>query len=196
MMIEKLRPDEVYQVAKLHQTYMDKGFLCKLGSDFLARLYAEMIASENAFCIVAHDGVHVAGFVSGTKHVAGFYKEFISRNFIGVGLILLPKIFSLTTIKKILETLLYPSKKEGDLPDAELLSIIVDEPYRGRGVSRDLFNALVDEFACQSIHRFKIVVGDDLKSACRFYEHAGCVLHSELEVHAGEKSRIYVWGMG
>lgn len=53
MKIEKLRPDEVEQVARLHQTYMDRGFLSTLGSNFLARLYAEMLASENACCIVA-----------------------------------------------------------------------------------------------------------------------------------------------
>lgn len=99
-------------------------------------------------------------------------------------------------MKKILETLPYPSKKEGDLPYAKLLSIVVDERYRGRGVSGELFNALVNEFASQSVNRFKVIVGADLTPACRFYEYAGCVLHSEIEVHAGMKSRVYVWGIG
>jgi ribosomal protein S18 acetylase RimI-like enzyme len=195
MKIRKLRLVEVDQVAKLHQTYIGRGFLSTLGSNFLARLYGSMLASENTFCIVACDGPHIAGFVSGSKHVAVFYKQFILSNFISVGVILLPKIFSLTTVKKIVETLLYPLKKKLDLPDAELLSIVVDEPYRGQGVSRELFHALVYEFASRSINHFKIVVGDHLTAACRFYEQMGCVLHSELEVHVGEKSRIYVWGI-
>jgi hypothetical protein len=48
MKIEKIRPDEVDQVARLHQTYMDRGFLSTLGYNFLVRLYAAMVASENA----------------------------------------------------------------------------------------------------------------------------------------------------
>jgi len=55
---------------------------------------------------------------------------------------------------------------------------------------------MVNEFASQSVNRFKVIVGADLTPACRFYEHAGCVLHSEIEVHAGMKSRVYVWGIG
>jgi len=193
MKIGKLRPNDVDQVAKLHQTYMERGFLSTLGSTFLARLYAAMLASEHAFCIVARDGAQVAGFVSGTKHVAGFYKEFILRDFFSVGLILLPKIISLPTMKKMLETLVYPSKEKGDLPDAELLSIVIDKRYRGQGVSVELFNALVDEFASQSVNRFKVVVGANLTAANRFYEKAGGEVVKQIEVHKGEMSNIYLF---
>jgi hypothetical protein len=69
-------------------------------------------------------------------------------------------------------------------------------PSSGRTDSGELFNAMVDEFLSQSIDRFKVVVGVELRSAHRFYEHVGCVLHSEIEVHEGMHSRVYVWGMG
>jgi hypothetical protein len=69
-------------------------------------------------------------------------------------------------------------------------------PSSGRIDRGGLFKALVDEFLSRSVTRFKIVVGVELRSAHRFYEHAGGVQQSEIEVHAGEKSRVYVWGMG
>ena len=71
----------------------------------------------------------VAGFVSGRKHMPGFYKEFILRNFISAGVILLPKIFSLTTMKNILETLLHPAKK-GKKSKSDVESFIEFETMR------------------------------------------------------------------
>lgn len=195
MMIDKIRPGDVEQVAILHQTYMNRGFLATLGVGFLEKLYAGMVTSDNAFCIVARDGARDVGFVSGTKHVSRFYKEFIVNNFFSVVIILLPKIFNAKTVKKVVETLVYPMKKEASLPDAELLSIVVEESYRVKGVSKELFNLLVHEFASRHVNRFKVVVGADLAAACRFYEKMGGVLHSEIEVHQGIKSRVYVWGM-
>lgn len=195
MKIEKIQPGDVEQVAALHQTYMNRGFLATLGTGFLEKLYAAMIASENAFCIVTCDAGRVVGFVSGSKHVAGFYKEFILNHFFSVGFTLLPKIFNLNTAKKVVETLMYPTKKAENLPDEELLSIVVDEGYWGQSVSKALFNGLVDEFASRAVKRFKVVVGADLTAACRFYESMGGVLHSEIEVHKGMKSRVYVLEM-
>ncbi len=195
MMIDKIQPDDVEQVAALHQHYMSRGFLPTLGIGFLKKLYAGMVTSDNAFCIVARDAGGVVGFVSGAKHVAGFYKEFVLNNFFSIGHILLPKIFNLKTMKKVVETLFYPLKKEASLPDAELLSIIVEESCRAKGVSQELFNGLVHEFTSRHIDRFKVVVGADLAIACRFYEKMGGVLYSETEVHQAMKSRVYVWGM-
>lgn len=79
------------------------------------------------------------------------------------------------------------------MPEAELLSIVVDEAYRGKGISPRLFNKLIEEFKKVGIEKFKVVVGSNLLPACRFYEKMGGVFHSEIEVHKGERSRVYVW---
>lgn len=79
------------------------------------------------------------------------------------------------------------------MPKAELLSIVVEEAYRGEGISQRLFNKLVEEFEKYDIDRFKVVVGSNLLPACKFYEKMGGIFHSEIEVHKGEKSRVYVW---
>jgi GNAT superfamily N-acetyltransferase len=193
MIIEKLCTADVEKVATLHHTYMDRGFLTSLGPAFLCQLYSSMIDSKRTFCIVARDAGRVIGFVSGTDHLSEFYKEFLLRKFFLVGLILLPKIVNINNIKKVLETLSYPKKKEKNLPDSELLSIVVEKRYRGQDVSRELFNSLVDEFKSRNICKFKVVVGAELIAACRFYEIMGCIIHSEIEVHEGMKSRAYLW---
>lgn len=158
-------------------------------------MYQTMITSQNAFCIVAEKNEEVIGFVSGATSVGGFYKEFLKNNFLRASIILLPKVFNPLTIKKIIETLFYPAKKERGLPNAELLSIIVERNYQGKGISRKLFDSLIKEFKNRGIDQFKVVVGLNLKQACRFYEKMGGFLHSEIEVHKGEKSRIYVWNI-
>ena len=115
------------------------------------------------------------------------------RNIFRASLCLIPKILRPGIFKKIFETLLYPVKKDSDLPKAELLSIVVDETYRGKGISQRLFNKLTEEFKKDGIEKFKVVVGSNLLPACRFYEKMGGILHLEIEVHKGEKSRVYVW---
>ena len=61
-------------------------------------------------------------------------------------------------------------------------------------MSKDLFNGLVEEFEKRGVRRFKIVVGDELLGAKRFYEKMGCVAREEpIEVHKGETSRVYTY---
>jgi ribosomal protein S18 acetylase RimI-like enzyme len=195
MRIEKIGLNDVDQISRLHQNYMEKGFLSSLGTKFLGKLYEAMIKSKIAFCIVACDESRIVGFVSGTKNTGHFYKEFIRKYYLSVLMLLLPKVINLKNLQKMFETLFYPVKQEYSLPDAELLSIVVDEDYRGKGIGKDLFKKFLEEINSLSINKFKVVVGEELSTACRFYESVGCVLHSEIEVHRGKKSRVYVWGM-
>ncbi|HDY69133.1 MAG TPA: GNAT family N-acetyltransferase [Candidatus Scalindua sp.] len=111
------------------------------------------------------------------KSLGLFLGQLRQVNFIKASTILLPKILNLQFVKKIIETLLYPARKEQNLPNAELLSIVVDKNYRGKGIAQNLFEKLEEEFRSRDIKQFKVVVGSDLKAACRFCEKMGCILH-------------------
>lgn len=152
-----------------------------------------MVTSKSAFCLVVIEDEKIIGFVSGTENISMYYKEFLRKNFLKASIILFPKLSHPKIAKKINETLFYPVKKEKDLPEAELLSIVVEKSYQGKGISLMLFEKMIDEFKKKKINKFKVVVGSNLTAACRFYEKMGGVLHSEVEVHKGEKSRIYIW---
>jgi GNAT superfamily N-acetyltransferase len=186
---------DINEVSKLHYQYIPSGFLSSLGISFLNLLYKSMIDSKYAFCIVVEEEGKIIGFVSGTVSVGGFYKEFLKKNFLMASIILLPKFLNLKIARRIFETFFYPVKKEQNLPNAELLSIVVEKNYQGKGISQKLFERLVEEFSKKGINQFKVVVGSNLIPACKFYEKMGGVLQQEIEIHKGEKSRVYVWEM-
>ena len=193
MDIGKAKNIDIENVALLHREYINTGFLSSLGSPFLELIYQSMVNSNNAFCIVSKENNQIIGFSSGAISVGAFYKDFLMSNIIKASMILLPKILNLQFVKKIFETLLYPSRKEQNLPNAELLSIVVDKDYRGKGIAQKLFGKLEEEFRSRNIKQFKVIVGSKLIAACKFYEKMDGILYSEIEVHKGEKSRIFVW---
>ncbi len=193
MNTEEAKDIHIENVACLHREYIKSGFLSSLGLPFLALMYRSMSDSNNTFCIVAKDKNKIIGFASGAISVGAFYKDFLRRNFIKASLVLLPRVFNIRFVKKIFETLFYPARKEQNLPKAELLSIVVDEKYRGKGIAQQLFVKLEEEFRNKNIKQFKVVVGSKLIAACKFYEKMGGFFYSEIEVHKGEKSRVYVW---
>ncbi len=53
---------------------------------------------------------------------------------------------------------------------AELESIAVDPPYRGRGIAQALLNATISRLRTRSL---RLMVGTDNESALRFYERFG-----------------------
>ncbi len=195
MNIEKAKDIDIEHVASLHREYIKTGFLSSLGLPFLALMYRSMSNSNNAICLVAKVDDKIIGFSSGAISVGAFYKDFLRRNFIKTSMMLLPKIIDIRFVKKIFETLLYPAKKEQNLPKAELLSIVVDVSYRGKGTAQKLFVKLEEEFRSRNVKQFKVIVGSKLIAACRFYEKMGGVFSAKVEVHKGEKSRVYVWEM-
>jgi ribosomal protein S18 acetylase RimI-like enzyme len=75
---------------------------------------------------------------------------------------------------------------------AELLSIAVDPPFRGRGHAERLYTELSAYFAERGLAEFKIVVGAALAPAHRFYRRMGAVPVAEIEVHKGAASTVYV----
>jgi ribosomal protein S18 acetylase RimI-like enzyme len=181
---------EFLQVAHLHQQYIPLGFLSSLGIGFLARMYALMAKDDAALLLVAVDRGTIVGFVSGTVDVGSFYRRFIRKNILW-GFVLLPKLVTGDRLKRALETLLYPRKNKAmNLPKAELLSIVVDHAYQGRGVATVLYEHLEQFYRSKSIPEFKIIVGSTLTSAICFYQKVGATKLTEIEVHKGFQSWV------
>ena len=50
--------------------------------------------------------------------------------------------------------------------------------------------------AATSFDAFRIIVGDTLAPAHRFYQRMGATMAGEVQVHEGEGSKVYVHRMG
>lgn len=172
-------------LAKIHKNEISAGFLSSLPLNFLEKFYVSVI--ENDFSVIAKENGEITGFIAGTADIGKLYSYFLKRYFFYSAIILLPKIFNL---RKIAETLFYPKTEE---LRAELLTIAVKNEFRGRGLAKHMLEFFVLEMKKRGIKKFKVLVGEDLKPAIRFYEKSGFKFLKQTEVHKGQKSRIYIY---
>lgn len=189
-----LSQDDYQQVAQIHSQGIRDGFLSSLGDSFLALLYESIDRSENSVLVVAKEGGRVVGFVAGTVALGEVYRIML-RSWWRLFLAMIPALVSPKKIFKIFETLFFSSKSPAEyvnIPKAELLSIAVRQDCRGKGYAETLFQSLRDYFKASHQHSFKIVVGDALVPAHRFYKRMGALPVAAVEVHRGSGSTVYV----
>lgn len=194
MNIEIANFNQAQAVASLHKNYLTKSFLGVLGNKFLTLLYESLIKFDNGIVLTAVENGQVVGFISGTTKTGDFYKYFLKHKFFGIGITLLPKMINPKVVKKILETSKY-SKEEVSpqiqIPTPELLSMAVNKNHQGKGLAKQLFEQLTLEFEKRGIMEFKIIAGEKLLAANKFYQKMGCEHVSSTEIHEGDSSIIY-----
>lgn len=189
---------EVYRrVAELHAASIDQGFLSSLGTPFLALLYEAIDADASSVLLVAREQGEVVGFVAGAHGMRPVYRQLL-RRLPRLVAALLPAMLSPRKLVRIAEIVFVGKKAQAiaGLPDAELLSIAVDPRYRGRGHAERLYQQLALHFAARGLASFRIVVGDALAGAHRFYARQGARPVGQLEVHQGQGSVMYVHDEG
>jgi ribosomal protein S18 acetylase RimI-like enzyme len=136
----------------------------------------------------------VLGFIVGSQDTNKFYKYFLTQHGLTALPLIIKKIFSFKSLRKIAEIFLYPQKIAGkNLPSSEILNFCVTESVQGMGIGKKLFYSLVDTFKELGFYKIKIVTGSTQKKAQFFYESCKATLISEVEVHQGEKSLVYVY---
>ena len=187
---------EIEQIIKIHKSELEHGFLSSLGDKVLISLIDFASNSKTGFVFTAtnQENGKIVGFLLGTINTGRFYKEFILRKSIILFYHLIPELFSLKTIIKLIETLLYPTRKENiDCPPAELLDIAVLKKYQNKGIAKKLFFYFIDELKAQDQSTVKITTGSSLVSAHIFYKNIGAKKIDEIEVHKGESTYVYVF---
>ncbi len=189
---------DLRRVAELHRSEIKTGFLASLGVNFLTLLYRTIAQSCRSILVVAFNNGQIIGFASGAISKRAIFSRLLRNNMLILSFILLPKFFSSSNIAKIIDLLIYSgaSGERNEVPSAELLSMVVEERFRGRGVAQKLFTELVNEFRKMGIETFKIVVGDSLIPAQRFYEKMGARRSHKIELHKGVISWVYIFNSG
>ena len=184
---------EIRQVAELHVSCLNTGFLSQLGSGFLFYLYKAMSKSTASDLVIAKKRDEVVGFITGSSSLKPIYSYMMKHYFIQIFFNILPHLFNISKVKKIIEIISYSENKnsKNNFPEIELLSLVVSEQARRMGIAKKLFDELVIQFKQREVSDFKIVVGENLEGAQRFYEKMGAKKIGVIEVHKGERSIIY-----
>lgn len=186
-------PRHYLAIAYIHIENLDQGFLARLGPVFLSEMYRALDHNPETVLIAQLQNDEVIGFVSGGHNMSSVYKNMMLRIWVW-GLPLAVRLLSIKRIKRILDIIKYGQKngEAHDLPSYELYSIAVKPAFRGHGISSSLYEALANHFKSKDILAYKIIVGNSLLPAHRFYTKMGAKPYGEVEVHAGEKSTILI----
>ncbi len=180
------------KLAVLHKTEIPTGFISSLNIKVVKKLYETLIS--RAIVITISDEKSIIGFVSCTLKTKQLYITFFKRNFFSVLPYFMLKVFSISFIKKVFETLRAPAKtrnqKGDDIP--ELLSIVIDHNQQAKGLGKLLLDRLEKELKTKNISKYKVVAGEKLMAANRFYQKYGFDFIRKTEIHKGEQSNIYI----
>ena len=178
-------------VAALHIQGINTGFISSLGIDFVTALYEAIAKSASSFGYAVEDDDKVLGFVAFTTNLNRLYKSIIAKNGWRLALLLVGKMFSLQRIKRIFQTLFYPSRtKKMDLPEAELLSIAIDPEKYHKGLATELVQKSLEHCRNIGLDRVKVLVSANNEPANRLYQKCGFRLVRQIDSH-GIKSNIY-----
>jgi ribosomal protein S18 acetylase RimI-like enzyme len=194
MKFEAAEPSDSKAIAGLHKNGIPTGFLSSLEIGLLEALYSHMIKKE--IVIVARDSDKVTAYVSATLNLKRLYLRFILGNIFVIARRMLSLTLTANFFRKVIETLTIPFRKQSgnvkmeDLP--ELLSIVIDENSRGKGIGGELIKHLETRLKAVNCQRYRVVVGDQLDAAKKFYSSLGFKEHETDELHKGELSHILI----
>ena len=192
MIITNMERKHARDVAALHISGISEGFISSLGIDFVTALYEAISECEFGFGFVVQKDGKIMGFAAFTTNLNALYKSVILKNGLRLAFKLAGKMFSFGRIKKVFETMFYPSRiKKMNLPSAEFLSMVVAEKARGKGLASRLMQSGFDECARRGMEKIKIFAAVEIKPINKMYEKYGFKLVGQMENH-GITSNVYV----
>ncbi len=180
------------QVAALHIQCISTGFISSMGIDFVTYLYEAIVQSNSSFGVVAVRNEKVLGFATFTTNINTLYKAVIWRKGLKFALLLAGHMCSLKRVKKMFETLFYPTRiKNMNLPSAELLSIAVTSEEQQRGLAHQLIEWGFQHYRETGVDKVKVLIGADNKAGNKLYLKSGFE-HVGQIINHGLPSNVYV----
>ena len=187
-----LERSDYAELARIHSSCIDLGFLSSLGLGFLSLLYEAIDADDNSHLILEKKEGSVIGFVAGGRGMKSIYRKLLIR-LPRLLIALFPAMLNPRKLSKIIELLFFAKKQTpmSSSPEAELFSIAVIQSARGSGLAPKLYNSLGERFFQDGESAFCMVVGENLSQAHRFYKKMGAVPFAQVSVHKGQSSTLY-----
>lgn len=194
-MIRPAQKTDSLSLAKLHAGTLTTSFLAGLGLNFLSNLYQFIITKEKVW--VYEEENEIKGFVSFSANSSGMMKRFIINCPACLFLLALRTITQPANLKRFMETFRAPFKSKennvsGNLPSGELLSISVSPNCQATGIGSQLLKALEMHLHQNRILSYKVVAGEELVGANKFYLKNGFVLATQIKIHGDKLSNVYI----
>ncbi len=197
--LDRLGPDDVRALARLHGSAFPGFFLSTLGERFLVEFYRAFLADPTAVTVVARspDG-GVQGAVVGTTEPAGFFGRLVRRRWFGFAA---AAARSSVTRPRTMPRLVKALRYRGDAPtgaDGALLSSICVQPSRqGSGLGRQLERAWLREVAARGVAAAYLTTDRDGNDPVNdFYRSGGWVLIDRYTTREGRAMNRYVTKLG
>lgn len=180
-------------IAKLHISSIEDGFLSTLGENFLALLYESIDLNPKSTLIFESRNGSVVGFVAGGFGMGSIYFQMF-KMWPRLLYTLIPSLLNPSKLKKIFEIIFNNFQLNPKISkyNNELFSISVLKDLHGQGVAQCLYKKLCQWFRANGVSSFKIIVGENLSRAHAFYLKMGACPVDKISVHAGNLSTLYV----
>jgi perosamine synthetase len=184
MTIRPMQAADAEAVARIHIEAINTAFIASLGPRFVTALYREIPRSTVGFGFVALEQDSVAGFIACAEDVSALYRRVLTRRGIFFALVLARHFLRWRTVKRMLETLFYPAKKDhSDLCKPEILSVGIESSQRGKGVAKQLMAAALDGFRQRGIREVKVLTHDINDASNAYYAQCGFALVGSVKHH-------------
>lgn len=182
---------DVPAMARMHAAIMTKAFLPKLGQPFLRVLFRALVEDPDSPTLVAERDGEVIGYTSASVSVPAFRRRFVRRYGLRACIAAAPRLLRPGVLRRAIELLRYPDKTR-DLPDAECTLIGV-RPKTPWGLGGALKAATLTALGDRGVVAAKGFVFQDNLAMRLVAEQAGGKLTSELSLHDGLPSVIYIY---
>lgn len=194
--VVRLTSADAIMVGQLHRSTISTSFLSTLGERFGRYLYKGILSSPDAFGFAAKgpDG-RILGYVACAQSTSRVYVQGILRDGVMMAMSLLPHIWRGSVLRRLWETLRYPSEIPSELPQAEILSIGVSPEAHGRGIGTRLMTAALGEFRRRGTLQVRVAVWTGNTTAIKFYERCGFELTLQ-RTHHGRPMNVYTIDLG
>lgn len=174
VVIQPLQPAHAREAAELHAEGQPGTFLTSLGPRFLRVLYREFVHLPSVYGFEAVADGQVVGMVTGTSDTGALFRELLRRAWLRLGLVVALRLVAHPRlIRRVWDTLHYPSQLHSAPGEGEALTMAVRLPYRKHGIGTELMLALLREARRRGLRGLWYTVDGANENALRFHRRLG-----------------------
>lgn len=164
----------INQISLIHFHNLPSSFFTASGFKFVVFFYQLLFMSKDINLLIAReDDLNTSGFIiwGPINHslIKTLAQNLFKFNFIKLMIIFI-RLFNLKTLKKLLEKLYIKSnKKKFPLNSAKIISLVVDDKYKGKGIGTKLLSKVFQECSDKDLDFLLATTTSYQKRAVKFY---------------------------